>query len=291
MVRKMELEDSSKSKIQEIQYRAGVIELLGRTLTLYYHGITRFIVLFGIGLMAISFVISSFILYLFLNPELMFFTSFDAFGFVLRIPADAFLIIFNLIALLLATIIWSIIEAPTTEFALEMYEQEIPTVESSIDKSRGRIVALTKARLIIILVQFVIIIPILSLLILSINLEDFSLRLTAEMMSYMLVFVIGYIHVRFLPVAPIILRENLSARDALQRCFSLSSGQFMHMTGGFFVLFFFEFMLFFFLVNVFSFFGYGLIAILFPFYFSYLLFGPLRPIFSAVLYKDLLSRT
>ena len=220
----------------------------------------------------------------------MFFTSFDGFGFVLRIPADTSLIIFNLLALLLATIIWSIIEAPTTEFALEMYEQDIPTVQSSIDESRGRSVELTKARLIIILVEFVIIIPILSLLMLSINLGDVNLGLTAEMMSYMLVFIIGYIHIRFLPIAPIILRENLSARDALQRCFNLSSGQFMHMFGGFFVLFFFEFMLFFFLVNVFSVFGYGLIALLFPFYFSYLLFGSLRPLFSAVLYKDLLSR-
>jgi hypothetical protein len=286
----MAIEDASESKINEIQYRAGVMDLLGRTLTLYYHGLTRFIVLFGIGLMAISFVLSALLTYLFLNPELMFFISFDGFGFVLRIPAVTDLIIFNVLAIIFSTIIWSIIEAPTTEFALEMYEQHIPTVQSSIDKSRSRIGALLKVRLIILFIELAITIPILSILVLGINLGDVNLLITAEMMSFVIVFVIGYIHVRFLPIAPIVLREDFSARDALQRSFNLSAGQFLHMTGGFFALLFFEFMLFFFFVNVFSIFGYGTIAILFPFYFSYLFVGSLRPLFSVVLYKDLLSR-
>jgi hypothetical protein len=171
-----------------------------------------------------------------------------------------------------------------------MYEQDVPTVNQSIIDSRSRIGSLLKVRFVILFVELVITLPILALLLFGISVGDINLLLTAEMMSLMLVFVIGYIHVRFLPIAPVVLRENLSTRDAIQRCFDLSSGQFLHVTIAFMVLLFFEFMVFFFLVNVLSIFGYGAIAIMFPVFFSYLLFGPLGPLFSVVLYMDLRSR-
>ncbi len=286
----MAMEEATQSTDDGMLYRSGAIELLGRSLTVWYRGLSRFIILFGLGMMSLSFVISALLSYIFLNPELIYFTSFDGFGFVLRIPAYSDLIIFNVIVLLFSTVIMGIIEAPTTKFTLDLYEQNTPEVDKAIVESKPKIGAFIRFRLIVILIELAFILPILFILLFGYSIGDLNLIITGETMSLMLVFIVGYIHVRFIPAAPIILRENLSIRDAIQRCFDLTSGQFMHIAIGFLGLVFFEFMIFFFIVNIFSIFGTSYIAILLPFNVSLLLFAVLRPIFSVVVYRDLLSR-
>ncbi len=275
----------------DLQYQASVADLIGRTLTIWYRTLKGVTLLFGIGLLALSFVIIALLALLFLNPELAFFMSFDAFGFVLRIPAVPSIILFNVLTLFLSTIIWSIIEGPTTHYIIDHYEQKEHTIDTAIVNARPRIFTLLKARLIILLIEMMVIIPVIFLLIWGFSTGDISVVLTAEMLSLMIVMIVGYIHVRFLPIAPIILKENITIRKALQRSFDLSSGLFIHVMVGFLGLLFFEFMIFFFLANIFVFLApFGYVGALMPFYVSFLLMGSLRPIFNVVVYKDLRSR-
>ncbi|MFX1560256.1 MAG: hypothetical protein ACFFBL_06695, partial [Promethearchaeota archaeon] len=116
------------------------------------------------------------------------------------------------------------------------------------------------------------------------------------LMSAMALFLLGgiiliYIQVRFAPTLAVVVDTDLSAIDSLKKSWNLTSGNFLHVFGGYILLMLVVIVLGVLLSVVvgFAFLPYSYLLVI-DSVISALLFGAFNYIFAVVLYRDLVSR-
>ena len=288
----------------------GSFDLLFKTLSLWIKNPLKYTIMFGLMMMAIQFVILAALAALFniiglflysyvaMDP-LMFGLNFflysgSSFSFsAMWIP----FISLALLSVLVTAILRGVVVGPTTMFVLDNYETQTSDMDQSFKAAGPRINEMVKAEFYVMGIQMMIIGPALLLLQFAYSLYFYNpgasfFTLLSEFMLIGAISIIFYIYLRLLPIAAIIMKEDVSARAAIQRSFDLTGGQMLYSSIGFISLIMIEFVFIWILIIVLSLVSaFGIIGYFMANYFLItIIVSPLRVIFSAVLYRNLSER-
>lgn len=279
--------------------------LLSRTISLWSRKLVQYIII--VGIIGAAFVAVSFVLL---------FVLFDTIGTLGADPISYLVSLFfgsmpdfTLIAVsfgfaIIAFVLNAIITGAAIKFTLDEYGENRGDVGTSFSHSFGRILNIIFVQLILSFFVAIVLTPATILATRALDMIDISdpfnpiippgsLEL---MMSAMVLMLVGgifliYIQVRFAPALAVVIDTDLSAFDSLKRSWELTSGNFFHVFGGYFLLILAVLVLGL-IVNAgltFTFLPVSSLLVI-ESVVTALLFGSLTYIFTAVLYRDLVSR-
>ncbi|MGY5876351.1 MAG: hypothetical protein RTU30_11450 [Candidatus Thorarchaeota archaeon] len=288
----------------------GSFELLFKTISLWIKNPLKYAIMFGLLMMAIQFVLLGALAALFNYYGLVFFSyvgmdplmfglnlfSMTGSGFSFSLMWIPFVSL-SLLIVVVTAILRGVVVGPTTEFVLENYEVQSSDMEQSLKAAGPRISEMIKAEFYVMGIQMMIIGPVLLFLQFSYSLFRYDpgaafITLLAEFMFMGVLVIVFYIYLRLLPIPGIIMREDVTAREAIQRSFDLTRGQLTFSTIGFISMIMIEFVLVWIFTIALSLLGvFGAIGYFMGNYFLIaFILSPLRVIFSAVLYRNLSER-
>ncbi|MGY5854474.1 MAG: hypothetical protein RTU92_12975 [Candidatus Thorarchaeota archaeon] len=288
----------------------GSFDLLFKTLSLWIKNPLKYAIMFGLTMMALQFVILAALAAMFniIGLFLYSYVAMDPLMFGLNFflysgssfSFSEMWIPFMSIALasvLVTAILRGVVVGPTTMFVLDNYETQTSDMDQSLKAAGPRINEMVKTEFYVVGIQLMIIGPVLVLLqfAYSLYLIDPGASFFTLMSEFMLMGAIGiifYIYLRLLPIAAIIMKEDVSAREAIQRSFDLTSGHMLYSSIGFISLIMIEFVFIWILAIVLGLLGaFGAIGYFMAnFFLITFIVSPLRVIFSAVLYRNLCER-
>lgn len=293
------------SQQRDENYTLSAYDIMAQTIKLWYRKILHYILI--VGVISVLCIGISFVL------------LYSLFGTIGTISADPFSYLVNSffeatidVPLLVVTIgfaffafiLTAIVLGAAIKFTLDEYGGPGGDIGGSFSHSLGRIVPVIIVQLILSFFSAIILAPAMSLLTQAIAMVDIS-DITNPiippaaielMMAGFALFAIGgifliYINVRFSPVLAVVIDTDLSAVDSLKRSWELTSDNFFHVFGSYILL-----SVAVLIIGVALTFVLGFILLpidmqlVIDTVLTALLFSSLSFIFTAVLYRDLVSR-
>ena len=202
-------------------------------------------------------------------------------------------IIFDFVLMIIGTIIYAIVAGAAIKHALDDYGTRNSDLGKSFSHATGRSITLIIASIIVSILTSLGFLPAIVVLVLSMITLDLSLLLSAlGLLMLGFIFVI-YLIIRLLPTTAVVIAEDRSALESVKRAYSLSSGNFIHIFGGYILL-----MIAIIVIDLVVVLVLGpvliigsLVSFIISVIIASLVLGPIPYVFQAVLYKDLVSRS
>lgn len=296
--------DPSQPHVED--YTLSATGLVSKTLSLWLRKFVQYVVMVGlvnVVLTLISFVVLS--------------TLFGIIGILVTDPISYVFSIFTLssfpdttrIAIsitfaVIAFVIGAVLIGAAIKFALDDYAGQEAEIGMSFSHSFGKVARIVTVQLVMTFIVSIVLFPSLAMMTRAIDGVDISDPynpiITQEAIQLMvmgsLLMIVGgiivlYISARLYPTTAIVVDTDLSAIDALRKSWEITSGNVLHVIGAV--------MLMGIVTGLLGLLGLGIAAVLplnpyamvIEVCITSLLFSALFPIFIAVLYRDLMSRT
>ncbi|MGY5872003.1 MAG: hypothetical protein RTV72_07170 [Candidatus Thorarchaeota archaeon] len=297
---------NDQSQPGDQDYTLSAFELFSKTISLWARKIIQYITIVGIigaACVAVSFIIL-FILFdivgvLGANPISYFISLF------FELPTDFNLIVVSVVSAIFVFVLNAIIFGAAIKFTLDEYGGNGGDIGASFSHSFGRVPNFIIVQLILSFFVAIVLIPATTLSTQAMDMIDitdpfnpiFPPGSIELLMSGMVLFIVGgifliYINVRFAPALAVVIDTDLSVIDSLKKSWELTSDNFFHVFGSIILLNVAVLILGVFVSVIVEFtylsldYRYVIEAVI-----TALLFSSLSFIFTAVLYRDLSSRS
>lgn len=296
--------DPSQPHVED--YTLSAFGLVSKTIGLWTSKFVKYVVIVGlvnVALTLISFVALStmfgIIGFFETNPINYVFSIFTLTSF-----PDTTLIAISLTFAVIAFIIGAVLTGAAIKFALDDYAGQEADIGMSFSHSFGKVTRIVTVQLVMTFIVSIVLFP--SLAMMTSSLEGFDISdpynpiITPEaiqlmMMASILLLVGGifvlYISVRLYPATAIVVDTDLSAIDALRKSWKITSGNVLHVLGSVLLMGIVTSLLGLLGLVISAMLPLNPYAIVIEVSITSLLFSALLPIFIAVLYRDLMSRT
>jgi hypothetical protein len=285
--------------------------LVSRTLSLWFRKIIDYLVIVGVTILVWQ-LVSFGVLWLIwgdLAFDLVEYVAGDPLSFISSVyllimtvgtpqevlPAEqlSFFIITNFVLMIIGTIIYAIVAGAAVKHALDDYGPRNADLGNSFSHASGRAFTLIFASIVVSILTALGFLPAIAVLVLFVFTLDLSLLLSALGLVLVGIILVIYLLVRFLPTTAVVIAEDKSAIESVKRAYSLTSGNFIHVLGGYILLMIAIIIINAVVILVLSPIGFigGLISFVISIAIASLVLGPIPYVFHAVLYKDLVSRS
>jgi hypothetical protein len=195
--------------------------------------------------------------------------------------------------MIVGTIVYAVIAGAAIKHALDDYGSRSANLGTSFSHAASRSLTLIVSQIIVSLISAALILPGLALTIFSLITFNFELALPAFGLILVGMILLVYMTIRLAPTSAVVIAEDRSAIDSIKRAYSLTSGNVLHVLGGWIVLYIAIFVVTLVMLLVLDpilLFA-GLLGFIISTAVSALIIGPIPYVYNAVLYKDLVSRS
>lgn len=291
-------------------YTVGATGLVSRTFSLWIRQIFAYMIIVGIVQLIYQLAVYAVILLIWgANADFVsLYISSDPISFVLNVylitndiqygwwPSgiDATAVIsVSFVFMMVGTIIYAVIAGAAIKHALDDYGTRNASIGTSFSHAVSRAVTLIMTQIIISLLYTALIIPGLAVMMYSLVSLSFDLLLSGFGLMLGGLIILIFLSLRLAPTSAVVIAEDKSVVDSLKRAFSLSSGNLLHILGGWIIYYiaFFVLILVIGLILGPLLLAGGILGFIIDTALTALLLGSIPYVFNAVLYKDLLSRS
>ncbi|NHJ31226.1 MAG: hypothetical protein FK732_00045 [Asgard group archaeon] len=284
--------------------------LVSRTFSLWIRQIFAYLII--VGIVYLIYQVATYVVILFVwgvNADFVsLYIATDPISFVLNVylitnsvqyglwpsAIDPSLVIeLSFVFMIIGTIIYAVIAGAAIKHALDDYGTRNADISTSFSHAAGRAITLIMAQIIVSLISIALILPGLAFTIYSLLTFNLEMALSAFGLIMVGLIVLVYLTLRLAPTSAVVIAEDKSAIDSIKRSYSLTSGNVLHIFGGWIVLYLAIFAVTLVISLVLSplLFAGGIIEYIVSIAASALLLGPIPYVYNAVLYKDLYSRS
>ena len=221
------------------------------------------------------------------------------------IPVSAAVLsLFMLVAfalMIVAVVVYAVVVGGAIKHALDDYGPRNATIGTSISHATSRAVPLIITQVIVGLITAAMMAPAIITIIVAFNIGSLDLLFSSLGLLVIGIIAMIYVYLRLSVAVVVIVAEDLSVMDSIKKSWALTQHNFMHIFGGYIVLFIVQIFLILIAgiiiapILVYSGIIGGLFGVLFSAivsgFVATLILGPIPYVYLAVLYKDLQSRS
>ncbi len=239
-------EDTSQPTEQTQEFTANAYEIVSRTINLWIRKIIQYVTIVGVARVVVL-LVSGFVLFTVLGITGI--ISQDLFNYIfglfsLTTPPDTTLIILTVLFASILIIVNALVGGAAIKFTLDEYGYNNGDISTSFSHSSHRFISLITVQVLLTFITAAALVPSATLATSALDMIDISdpfnpvfppgsveLLLGAFAAMALGFLVVIYIQIRFAPTLAILMDSDLSVIDSLKKSWRITSGNFWHIFG------------------------------------------------------------